>query len=254
MIGRTNTGGGGSIKGTDAILRVIAPAGSTVTISKGGVSKSDLGHENASDPTLYDYYFVIHQSQFDGVNPWTVTATLGGDTETDTIIINSADEYDVVITYAYFLIKHGVIKNELTGVVYGSNTFTFTESDGYVLSEATVNNAVGVISGTAAVDLTEYSTLSITIVGTSSRSWYKAGTCPVVCIGSTRPTPTSAEAVSNILAYTQIRVTSGTTEVHADTYTLDVSNYTGNYYICVTASGITGEKSRLDISEFKLIK
>ena len=92
-------GGGGSLKATDAILRVIAPAGSTVTISKGGASKSDAGHENHDDATLYDYYFIIHQSQFDSVNPWTVTATLGADTATDTVIIDSADEYDLVMSY-----------------------------------------------------------------------------------------------------------------------------------------------------------
>lgn len=92
-------GGGGGITATDAILRVQAPAGSTVTISKGAVSKSDLGHENADDHTVYDYYFIIHQSQFDSVNPWTVTATLGGDTASDTIIINAANEYNFVISY-----------------------------------------------------------------------------------------------------------------------------------------------------------
>jgi hypothetical protein len=92
-------GGGGGLQSTDAILRVIAPAGSTVTISKGGVSKSDLGHENASDTSLYDYYFIIHASQFDSVNPWTVTATLGSNIDSDTIIIDVADEYDVALTY-----------------------------------------------------------------------------------------------------------------------------------------------------------
>ena len=97
-------GGGGSLQATDAILRVIAPAGSTVTISKGGVSKSDAGHENHDDATLYDYYFIIHASQFDSVNSWTVTATLGTKTASSTILINSADEYDVLLAYDYYLV------------------------------------------------------------------------------------------------------------------------------------------------------
>ena len=97
MIGRTNTGGGGGLQDTDAILRVIALAGSVVTITKGGVTKSDLGHENAIDNSLYDYYFIIHQSQFDSVNPWTVTATLGIGITSDTVLINSADEYDITL-------------------------------------------------------------------------------------------------------------------------------------------------------------
>ena len=53
--------GDGALKSTDAVLRVQAPAGSLVTISKGAISKYDHGHENISDNTVYDYYFIIHQ-------------------------------------------------------------------------------------------------------------------------------------------------------------------------------------------------
>lgn len=104
-------GGGGSLSATDAILRVIAPAGSTVTISKGAVSKSDAGHENHDDATLYDYYFIIHASQFDSVNPWTVTAALGTQSISDTVIIDSANEYDVVISYTLHLVINGVMQD-----------------------------------------------------------------------------------------------------------------------------------------------
>lgn len=92
-------GGGGSFTATDAILRVQAPANSIVTISKGATTKTDLGHENKDRPTTYDYYFIIHQSQFDSVNAWTVTATRGTESNSTTIIINASDEYDVSIGY-----------------------------------------------------------------------------------------------------------------------------------------------------------
>ena len=88
-------GGGGSFTATDAILRVQAPATSVVTITKGSTVKTDYGHENMLDPTVYDYYFIIHQSQFDGLTPWSVTATDEGITNTKTIIINASDEYDL---------------------------------------------------------------------------------------------------------------------------------------------------------------
>lgn len=110
MIGRVNVGGGVGLKDTDAVLRVIAPAGSVVTISRGGVSKSDNGHENASDNTLYDYYFIIHQSQF-SATAWTVTATLGTQSINDTIVIDSAYEYDVVLSYTLWLVKNGVAQD-----------------------------------------------------------------------------------------------------------------------------------------------
>lgn len=92
-------GGGGSFTATDAILRVQAPANSVVTISKGATTKTDLGHENLNRPTTYNYYFIIHQSQFDSMNAWTVTATRGTDTNSTTVIINVSDEYDVSIGY-----------------------------------------------------------------------------------------------------------------------------------------------------------
>lgn len=92
-------GGDGGLLPTDAILRVQAPAGSTVTITKGAATKTDLGHENANNPSIYDYYFIIHASQFDST-AWTVTATLGSDSATKTIVINAADEYDLAF-YAF---------------------------------------------------------------------------------------------------------------------------------------------------------
>lgn len=88
-------GGGGGLSATDALLRVQAPAGSTVTITKGTITKTDNGHENASNPLFYDYYFIIHQSQFDSVNAWTVTATKGSFTWSDTVVVNNSDEYNV---------------------------------------------------------------------------------------------------------------------------------------------------------------
>lgn len=91
-------GGGGNFTATDAILRVQATANSIVTISKGGTTKSDAGHENMLDHTVFDYYFIIHQSQFDSLTPWTVTATLGIGVTSDTIIINASDEYDMILT------------------------------------------------------------------------------------------------------------------------------------------------------------
>lgn len=92
-------GGSGGLQDTDALLRVQAPADSVVTITKGATTKTDHGHENADEPMYYDYYFIIHQSQFDSVNPWTVTATLGTASSSDTIIIDAADEYNLTLSY-----------------------------------------------------------------------------------------------------------------------------------------------------------
>lgn len=122
-------GGGGGLKATDALLRVQAPANSTVTITKGTTTKTDLGHENALAPTVYDYYFIIHQSQFDSINAWTVTATLGTSIATDTIIIDAADEYDIIMSYHVPPEYQEVEYLQSTGSQYINANYTFANYD-----------------------------------------------------------------------------------------------------------------------------
>lgn len=181
--GFSNTGGGVGLKSSDALLRVIAPAGSTVTITKGAISKIDAGHENASDHTLYDYYFIIHQSQFDSVNPWTVTATLGGDSASDTVIIDSADEYDVILQYWNGeLYDSG---NEYTSATGGWSvkvnhdaTLTKNVSNLYFSSTNRDNPSVIGMDNFNPALLAQFTSLNITITantgtGTSSRTYLR---------------------------------------------------------------------------------
>lgn len=215
-------GGGGGLKSTDAILRVIAPAGSTVTISKGGVSKSDLGHENASDTSLYDYYFIVHASQFDSVNPWTVTATDGVDTATDTIIIDSADEYDVELSYKFYLYKSG---NEYTSVTGGFEYLAILS--GSYSEVAPVKNASSIRlapSGSSkqssavtvnAIDLTDYSTLYVNITEFDrTASGYRD-----FFVKSSRTSGTTF---------------AGDTQIdNTGVFSIDVSSLSGSYYVGV---------------------
>lgn len=161
MIGTTNAvGSGGALKDTDAILRVIAPAGSTVTISKGAVSKTDNGHENASDNTLYDYYFIIHQSQFDA-NPWTVTATKSGESLTKTVIINASNEYDITLVWLS-VIKNGYFVNGYSSAVNLRNGQPVTVTENYNSSGFMKVTAPGSYSsglGLNSTDVSRYNTL-----------------------------------------------------------------------------------------------
>ena len=239
-------GGGGGLKSTDAILRVIAPAGSTVTISKGGVSKSDLGHENASDPTLYDYYFIIHASQFDAVNPWTVTAALGTQTTSDSVIIDSADEYDIVINYGIYLVKDGLLTD--VAITKFKSTNTIVQNTGYVRFSDTANNNIGIFSSTDAIDLTPYNTLKLTITGSSSQSYKGNVKVPTLCIGSSRPTTSGGSSdITNIIASTKL---SNTDAIPAGDYTLDISSYSGLYYIALCMAGTGTWKFLADVVTF----
>lgn len=136
MIGRTNcsAGGGGGLPDNAAILRVMAPTGSTVTLTRGGITKTSTGHPNADDASQNDYYFIIPQTAFSS-SPWTVTATYGGKTDTQTVVIESADEYDVLMSYDFFLVRNGVLQNGVSLVPAAASSSvtapTVTDENGY---------------------------------------------------------------------------------------------------------------------------
>lgn len=99
MIGKTNAGGGGSFAtANDAVLVVSAPAGSTVTISKGGVTKVAAGWQN-NDGVNYYYYFAIKAAEFDSEVGWNVTATLGNSSAQTSVIITTNNVYSVMLAY-----------------------------------------------------------------------------------------------------------------------------------------------------------
>lgn len=237
-------GGGGGLKATDALLRVQAPANSTVTISKGAVSKSDLGHENADDHTVYDYYFIIHQSQFDSVNPWTVTATLWAQSKSSTVIINASDEYDLILSYQFYFIKDGYFTgSQLTKT--GASGATFTEGSPYLTWTGFGNAAGGAYGST---DVTQYNTLKIELSG--GYSWANSN-IPVLAICNSQPSVDGGSGnVTGITAKTTIRATTGT--LSSGTYTLDISGYTGTKYILLTCSGDSGNSGSMYIKNLWL--
>ena len=108
------SGGGSGPSASDAILTVTVPTGSTVTMTKGGVTLTPTMWVQAADNTLDCALFVIPPSLFDAVNAWAVTATRGTtDTASDTITIDSNKEYDMVLKYSIFLFNDGVILSDL---------------------------------------------------------------------------------------------------------------------------------------------
>lgn len=217
-------GGGGGLSATDAILRVIAPAGSTVTISKGSVSKSDAGHENASDNSVYDYYFIIHSSQFDSINAWTVTATLGYESTTKTIIIDSADEYDVVIYEYGLLYNSGLYTDRYTHGTVKSNA-TITDDATYIQSNQTGNNYYA-YNRWENVDLTHIST--ITFVGKAYDSSSSSNGVNVWLYITQNANRTYSEGAEARTAWADMK---GST-YQSFSRSLDVSNYTGLWYVC----------------------
>lgn len=91
-------GGGGGFSAYDAILRVVAPSGSTVIVTKGSVNKTLPAFAMSGTQATNSYYYVVKPSAFDS-SPWTVSATSGGETSTSTVVINSAGEYIMQLSF-----------------------------------------------------------------------------------------------------------------------------------------------------------
>lgn len=218
-------GGGGSLKDTDAILTVTVPTGSTVTMTKGGVTLTPTIWVQAADPTLDCALFVITPSMFDAVNAWTVTATLGTSTASDTVIISNNKQYDLVLSYRAYIYNRGYINTALTGGLTNSG-YTYASD---ALTPATYNAENIYIStnncaGTSnAIDLTNYSTIYYVSRSQST---------------SNLKNPWLGVASSKNLSNYAFRIfPDSTTEIIRSA---DISNLTGSYYIAAISSSSDG--------------
>lgn len=126
MVGGT---GGAGLKDTDAVLIVTVPTGSTVTATKGGTTLTPTMWVKAADQTLDCAIFSIPASQFDATTPWTITATDGTDTASDTVLITTNKEYEIVLSYAYYFYKNGTSYNGFSPTsTFRNSIFTITEN------------------------------------------------------------------------------------------------------------------------------
>lgn len=185
-------GGGGKLKDTDAVLVVTVPTGSTVTATKGGVTLAPTMWTKAADSTLDCAIFSIPASQFDSVNPWTVTATLGTKTDSDTLLINSANEYDIFLAYGVYLFDNGDQCITVTGgwvdgakaaSGYSVVPVTISTAIGYSYSSAAqqsfarTNNKIALYDGdTIKVNCSFTGKVSVYVVSLNTADWYSSYT------------------------------------------------------------------------------
>lgn len=239
-------GGGGSLSATDALLRVQAPAGSTVTITKGSTTKTDQGHENADDSTVYDYYFIIHQSQFDSTTPWTVTATLGTQTASDTVLISENAEYDIELSYGFYLYNNDDLRTAVTGgwsyaaFLSTSNYSAGTLDTAYngttcYLSASGQNRQISAVTVNK-IDVTDYNALRIEVSDyTFAGSGYRE-----LDLVSSRGNVSSPAA--------QVSIDS------TGTFSIDVSSITGSYYIGLYLNSGSAGSCAIGFTKMYLVK
>lgn len=163
-------GGGGGVKDTNAILTVSVPTGSTVTAAKGGITFTPTMWVEASDNTLDFALFVIKPSLFDAQNAWTVTATLGTDSVSDTVLIDSNERYDLQLDYGYYLYKLGDEYSSRTGgwgiTGYSASNSTLVQATKHT-NDITFTGSNGVITFIGTLDLvslpSDYTTFKVNV-------------------------------------------------------------------------------------------
>lgn len=120
-------GGGSGIPGNRAVLVARIPSGSTVTATKGGVTLTPMMWVSETYPDQDIALFVFTPAQFDSVNPWTITATDGTNTASETVLITTNKEYEITITFIFYIYKDGVCYNGFDPTTtYGNAGFVVT--------------------------------------------------------------------------------------------------------------------------------
>lgn len=230
-----NMVGGGGPSASDAILTVTVPTGSTVTATKGGVTLTPTMWVQAADATLDCALIVIAPAQFDATTPWTVTATLGTDSTTATVTIDSNKQYDLSMA-AKFFIRDGVLVDPLFEI-FGN--VTASQGSGVYTIQTTSNNTGGIKS--ASVDLSRFTTIVLDL-SSGCKSWKGTG---VPAVGYGIGIALSDDNVVGFVGSTYLN--NGTGSITQGQYTVDVSAVNGPYEVACSVGGSTSMSPRYGV-------
>lgn len=219
--------GGGGPTAADAILIVTVPAGSTVTAEKGSVTLVPTLWTAAADSSLEKALFVIEPEQFDSSTPWTVTATNGTDSASDTVTVDSNKQYDLELSYYLWLFKAGTgVLVSWTSVVQSSNVSIDTS-----LTTMMQINRTSQSNGTSKlyVSSVDFTNLVAVVVDMEIVNVYSSGSHnlnPILCVSDTLPSASIGGYPSRLS--TLGKITFNDTSVR-NTYSLDTSSITGSH-------------------------
>lgn len=157
MIGKTNAGGGGGFaKAGDAVLRVSAPAGSTVTLTRDNIAKTGIGWLDAENTNNNVYLFSIKSAQFSN-DPWTINATSGASSASLNVVINGSYIYSAVISFRIPAGYQEVAYIEADGAQYvntgiAANTIGRGVFTGRITSASNYTSLFGATNSTSAIE------------------------------------------------------------------------------------------------------
>ena len=172
MIGRTNSGvgGAGGLSSNAAVIHVNAAAGSTITFSKSGVTVKVLGpeksHVNADDNTLADWYYAVSSGNY---GEWTVTATLSGDSASETVTVNATKHYDVELSFDVKIYSPG----QLSGFKFKDATYSYGQE--YVSLKSKTYRTIGYLVSENAYDFSNCTVLEIECQRTKTEDGIRVG-------------------------------------------------------------------------------
>lgn len=153
MTGNTNASIGGGVSPYFALIHATAPAGSTVTFSKDGITVRSIPSTEAiiksSDSTRADYYFSVSPNNY---GTWTVSTTANGYSTSRSVSVSAVREY-IVDLRVLVIINNGVRS-------YGSWTATgctITDKSGSYVKFT--GSGTGYHLGFIILDLSPYNTL-----------------------------------------------------------------------------------------------
>lgn len=159
MIGRTNVANGLRLRASDAVLRVVSMTGATVTITKNGIARLADGHEDFEDSNFSAFYFIVQAIEFDSVNAWTVEAVKEEIVISDTIIIDSPDEYRLNLSKLW-LYDHGTQYVTFGGVKSTNSSYSFQDDRIYTYSNSSKNYSTVSIFTVDKIDLTPWKSIT----------------------------------------------------------------------------------------------
>ena len=234
--------GGGLLSRNSAALHVTAPAGSTVTLAKGGVTVKVLGASKSIvdgvDANTAHWYYSISPGNS---GSWTVSAALGGKTASKTLTIDSNKVYDVRLEYTLYLFKEGSGLNSDYSYVHSDTEDQNDRVTTASLDTLTIRRAGGsytYLTFTPAIDTSKYDQMCIEAATTSIAQYggYSEGLV-------TSSQLSNAADTGNFLTFKDLSNNAGRA-----LYTLDISNYSDLYYASVRCA-----KGTLTIYNFYLL-
>lgn len=223
-----NMVGGGGGKNISSIIITGLSSTDTVTCTKDGKRYAATWDETAQ------HWEIVGLP----LGTFTITATNGTKTTTETILIDIAGVYEIEMNYLLFLYRDGDPCEAVTSdwIPFNSQVTPSKNNDYLTLTSTGIAYSGGAFTTNAEVDISTYSKLKIeyTLSGSDTKSSFAVRTTPVT---------DNDNVVTGRTKYVQVPVASAKTVSE-----MDISELSGQYYVeLCTRNGATAYASTFNI-------